>query len=256
VQILGCEPRFILRGLEVLKKYEFDLLDFNAACPARKVTARGEGAGLLREPKRLGQLLKILAKNSWIPVTVKIRAGWDKDSINAHEVALYCEDAGVDALFIHGRTRTQGYSGKVDYEIIKKVKKALKIPVIASGDNFSAALVKKMFLETGCDAVAIAREALGNPWIFKEITAFLKEGRIIYKPGINELIKVMIDHLNACVDYHGVRIGVAVFRKFFGWYTKGFRVVRVFREKACHAKTKEDMLRVIEEFRVAHSRNP
>lgn len=252
MQILGKEPRFILRGLEVLKKYKFDILDFNAACPARKVVARQEGAALLREPKRLKELLKVVVKNSSVPVTVKIRSGWDENSVNAREVALYAEEAGISALFIHGRTRAQGYSGKVDYEAIRSVKKALKIPVIASGDIFSAALAKQMFEETGCDGVAIARGALGNPWIFKEISAFLKNGQVIQRPGLNEVIKVMVGHLNACVDYHGTRIGVVVFRKFFAWYTKGFRVVRVFREKACHAKTKEEMLRVIEEFGAAH----
>jgi len=167
VQILGCEEQFILKALDVLKNHKFDILDFNAACPAKKVVRRGEGAALLKEPKKLQRLLKLVVKNSKVPVTVKIRSGWDKDSVNAKEVALYAQDAGISGLFIHGRTKLQAYSGNVDYEIIRKVKKALDIPVIASGDIFNRELIKKMLKETGCDGVTVARGALGNPWIFK-----------------------------------------------------------------------------------------
>lgn len=136
LQLLGCEPEYILKALDVLNDYKFDVLDFNAACPAKKVTRRGEGASLLKEPKKLSKLLKLVVDNSVVPVTVKIRTGWDKDSINAREIAVIAQDAGVSALFIHGRTKSQGYSLGVDYETIRKVKGALEIPVIASGDLF------------------------------------------------------------------------------------------------------------------------
>ena len=236
LQILGCEPKFILKGMDVLSKFKFDILDFNAACPAKKVVRRGEGASLLKEPKKLNSLLKLVVKNSKVPVTVKIRTGWDRDSINAREVALLAQDAGVSGLFIHGRTKQEGYSGPVDYPTIRQVKEALVIPVIASGDALSGQLIKKMFDQTGCDAVAVARGALGNPWIFQGTS-----------PGRDEIMAVMLAHLKAYVDFYGERIGVIRFRKFFSWYTKGFKRVRELREKSSRVKTEEKMREIIEE---------
>ena len=248
VQLLGCEPNFILRALDILEKYEFDLLDFNAACPAKKVTRRGEGSGLLREPKKLNQLLKLIVKNSSRPVSAKIRAGWDKDSINAREAALYAQDAGISALFIHGRTKAQGYSGTVDYKVIKSVKEALKIPVIASGDILSAQLAEKMLTETGCDGLAVARGSLGNPWIFREIRQFLKNGKNLHRPGSQEVVCIMLKHLDMCVDFYGEKVGVVIFRKFLSWYTRGFRKIRPLREKASRAKTRTEILKLSAEF--------
>src|SRR3989338_11498556 len=256
VQILGCEEQFILKALDVLRNHRFDILDFNAACPAKKVVRRGEGAALLKEPKKLQRLLKLVVKNSPVPVTVKIRSGWDKDSVNAKEAALFAQDAGISALFIHGRTKLQGYSGNVDYQIIRKVKEALVIPVIASGDIFTPELTKKMFDETGCDGVTIARGALGNPWIFKEANEFLKRGRVPARPGINVVADTMIEHLNSCVDFYGERNGVVIFRKFFGWYSKGFRKVRPLREKSSRAKTAEDMLNIIRTCKSPTNKKP
>lgn len=248
VQLLAHDPKFMLQALEVLKQYQSDLLDFNAACPERKVTRRGEGASLLKDPKKLQELLKILVKNSDVPVTVKIRVGWDKNSINAREVALYAQDAGIKALFIHGRTKEQGYSGKVNYDIIKEVKNALDIPVIASGDIFSAQLAKKMLDETGCDGLLVARGSFGNPWIFQEIKEFLKDGTIAPKPGKEVLVKVMRDHLDACIDFYGEKKGIIIYRKFFIWYTKSLRNVRRLREKATYVKTKDTMFKLFDEF--------
>jgi tRNA-dihydrouridine synthase B len=197
---------------------------------------RGEGASLLKEPKKLSLLLKLIVKNAKVPVTVKIRTGWDRNSINAVDIALLAQDAGVSGLFIHGRTKLEGYSGRVDYQIIRQVKEVLEIPVIASGDVFSPGLIKKMFSETGCDAVTVARGALGNPWIFKGT-----------KPSLDEIKIVMLEHLKACVDFYGERIGVIRFRKFFSWYTKGFKKIRELREKSSRAKTQEAMAEIIEE---------
>lgn len=249
IQILGCEEEFILKAIDMLGSHEYDILDFNAACPVRKVTRRGEGAGLLKDPKKLHKLLKIIVKNSSKPVTVKIRTGWDKGSANAEEVALTSQDAGVSALFIHGRDKEQGYSGEVDYKIIRDVKKALDIPLIASGDIFSPVLAKKMLDETGCDGLLVARGALGNPWIFKEIKEFLKNKKIIERPELEEIADVMIEHLDSCIDFYGSSHGVRRFRKFFGWYTKGVQNVRVLREKAFRAKTKNEILEIIGSFR-------
>lgn len=245
VQLLGCELKFVQKAMEVINGYEFDILDFNAACPVRKVVRRGEGAGLLKDPKKLNEILKLVVKNAKVPLTVKIRSGWDKDCINAKEVASLCQDAGVCGLFIHGRTRAQGYSGRVDYNTIREVKKALEIPVIASGDIFSPQLAKKMFDETGCDAINIARGALGNPWIFEEITEFLKSGKIIERPAHEQAAKVMLEHLDMCIDFHGEGNGVIIFRKFFNWYTKGLRKVRPLREVSSRVKTEAGMHEII-----------
>lgn len=241
IQLLGCEDKFVFRAIEVVNTYRFDLLDFNAACPVKKVVRRGEGAGLLKEPRKLIRMLKILVKEAKVPVTVKIRSGWDKDSINAGEIALLCQDAGVSGLFIHGRTRTQGYSGTVDYRTIAAVKKALDIPLIASGDILSPQLARKMFEETGCDALAVARGCLGNPWIFPEIREFLKSGAAPPRPTRQEIVKTMLEHLDMCADFYGERNGVVIFRKFFSWYSRGMRKVRPLRELSSRIKTKKEM---------------
>ena len=246
IQILGCEEKFILRAADILKSYSFDIVDFNAACPAKKVVRRGEGASLLKEPKKLKRILKLVVKSFSAPVSVKIRTGWDSASLNPLEVARCAEDAGVKAVFIHGRTREQFYSGKVDYNAISKVKKALAIPVIASGDILSAELAKKMFDQTGCDGILIARGALGNPWIFQEIEMFLGKGRMPPRPENKQIIEMMATHLKAYVDFYGERNGVIIFRKFFSWYSKGFRRVRPLREKSSRAKTKAEMQSIIQ----------
>ena len=244
IQILGCEEQYILKALDVLRGYKFQLLDFNAACPAKKVVRRGEGAGLLKDPKKLKQILKLVVKNSWLPVTLKIRLGWDKDSVNAVETALLAQDCGINALFVHGRTKTQGYSGQVDYKAIAEVKKVLNIPLIASGDVFSGELARKMLDETGADALNIARGSLGNPWIFKEIKGYLK-GKIMPRPANEDIAKVMLEHLGSCIDFYGDKNGVVIFRKFYSWYTKGQRKVRRLRERSSRAKTRQEMEEII-----------
>lgn len=250
IQILGCEPKFIHKALGILEKYDFELLDFNAACPAKKVVRRGEGAGLLREAKKLNEILKLIVKTVKVPVTMKMRVGWDKDSVNAKELAKAAQDAGIRGIFIHGRTKAQGYSGKVDYDTLREVKKVLKIPLIASGDIFSAVLAKKMLEETGCDGLVVARGAFGNPWIFREISEFLKNSKIIGRPDREEVIKVMAEHLGMCIDFYGEKNGVIIFRKFFSWYTKGIRSIRRLREQSCRIKTKAEMVNIIEACRL------
>ena len=183
------------------------------------------------------------------PLTAKIRTGWDADSVNAREVALYAEDAGISALFIHGRTKAQGYSGAVDYHNIREVKEALKIPVIASGDNLSLSLIDKMFRETGCDGVAIARGALGNPWIFREVISFLLDGSIPGRPTLEERIAVIKRHLDLVIEYDGEDRGIGIFRKFFIWYTKSLRGMKPLRDKAFRTSKKASFLEIIEELR-------
>jgi tRNA-dihydrouridine synthase B len=246
VQILGNDPEILKRALDILSGYAFDLIDLNAACPVSKVVSRGEGAGLLREPAKLERLLKVIVEHTVVPVTVKIRSGWDQTSLNAVEMALRAQDAGVKGVMIHGRTKMQGYSGRVDYAIIKEVKKSLKIPLIASGDALGAALVKRLFDETGCDGVAVARGALGNPWIFRETDDHLKGVAAPSRPDLREIAKTMETHLISDIEFHGEKNGVRRFRKLFAWHTKGM-AVKELRYRAFRAETREEMMRLIGE---------
>ena len=248
IQLLANDAELTERALDSLEKGTFDLLDLNAACPTPKITRKGKGAALLRESRKLRELLKVLVDRSTVPVTVKIRTGWDQDSINAPEVARYAEDAGISALFIHGRTKAQGYSGTVDYRVIREVKEAVKMPVIASGDNITAPLIKKMFDETGCDGVAIARGSLGNPWIFREAIQFLQGGGQCERPGIDERITVMKDHLDLLFLHYGEKRGVGIFHKFFIWYTRGIPGMKPLRDRTFRTATKDGLLNAIDEL--------
>lgn len=255
VQLLGDDPRILREAMAIIREFNFDIVDFNAACPVGKVTSRGEGASLLKDPRKLRDLLKVLVENSAVPVTVKIRAGWDDASLNGRDIALHAQEAGIKGLCIHGRTKVQGYSGRVDYRVIREVKEALDIPVIASGDALSPQLIKKMLDETGCDGVAVARGALGNPWIFRQAEHLLNSGTLPPMPGGDEIADAMNAHLASCIDYYGETVGTVVFRKFFAWYVKGLHEIRTLKEKAFLARTKRQMTDYIEEARRAVRRD-
>jgi len=247
VQILGGDPDIIKRALDITSQYSFDIVDFNAACPASKVVSKGKGAWLLREPEKFQKLLRVIVENAGVPVTVKIRSGWDETSINAVEMALRAQDAGVSGLFIHGRTRSQGYSGRVAYTIIRKVKESLKIPVIASGDALTPYLVKKLLDDSGCNGAAIARGALGNPWIFRETVEYMKGGPEPFSPDVYEITRTMKEHLNSNIAFYGEKSGVMQFRKFFGWYSRGM-AVKGLKGRAFRAGTGDEMLGLIDEL--------
>jgi len=247
IQLLASDAGILKRALEITDKYEFDVVNINAACPVGKVTRRGEGAGLLREPRKLQELLKAAVNYSTAPVTVKIRTGWDQTSINVKDIALSARDAGIQGLFIHGRTKAQGYCGKVDYGVIGEIRNSIDIPVIASGDILSPELAKKMIDETGCDGIVMARGALGNPWIFRETAAFLKTGVVPQHPALYEIRSTMLTHLQLCSRYYGERKGTMIFRKFFAWYMRGFSKTRPLREKAFRSGTIDQMISIIEE---------
>jgi len=249
IQLLGAETPYLLQAMEVIAPYDFDLLDFNAACPVRKVCRRQEGAALLKDIPKLKTILTAMVKASKKPVTVKIRSGWDAGSRNAADAARAAEDAGVSAVFIHGRDRQQFYKGTVDYASIAGVKKSVKIPVIASGDIWSAVHAKKMFDETGCDGILVARGGLGNPWIFRQIEEYLSQGRLLPAPETEEILSVMQQHMEMMITEHGEKNAVALMRKFVGWYLKGRRFVRSVRQRINSIKTRQEFLDMIAHVR-------
>jgi tRNA-dihydrouridine synthase B len=243
IQLLGNDPEIMARAVEILRDYRHDLIDINAACPVVKVTRRGEGSAMLNDAGRLSETLKAVVSASAAPVTIKIRTGWDESSVNAIEIACLAQEAGVNAVFVHGRTREQGYSGDVDYETIRQIKKALTIPVIGNGNAFSAELIKKMFEDTGCDGVGIARGCLGNPWIFREAKEYLLRGTLSFRPPvISEIMETMITHLDLAIAADGEENGVTKFRKLFAWYVKGLRDTRDIRTEAFGASTRQQMV--------------
>jgi len=247
VQLLGDDPDIIKRALDITSEYSFDIVDFNAACPASKVVSKGKGAWLLREPVKFQKILRVIVENAGVPVTVKIRSGWDETSINAVEMALRAQDAGVSGLFIHGRTRSQGYSGRVAYSVIKDVKESLQIPVIASGDALTPYLIKKLLHDSGCNGAVIARGALGNPWIFRGTEEYLKGGTEPFSPDVREITRTMKEHLNLNITFYGENSGVMQFRKFFGWYAKGM-AAKGLKGRAFRAGTGDEMSGLIDEL--------
>jgi len=248
VQLLGNDPEIMVKALERLPMDSFRLIDVNAACPVHKVIRRGEGAAIMKEPQRLNKVLAALVRHSPLPVTVKIRSGWDDGSVNAREIARIAEGAGVRGLTIHGRTRAQGYRGTVDYDVIQEVKRAVSIPVIASGDALSPRLIQKLFDETACDGVAVARGAMGKPWIFRDTVEYLETGSLHEQHAVTEVVATMKEHLDLCIDEHGEKRGTIQFRALFGWYVRGLPGNKPLKERAFRAKNHHEMTGIIEEL--------
>ena len=232
------------KALEKLSNYKFDTLDFNAACPQKKVTNNGKGAYLLKEPQKLNSLLKCLIRQTSKPITLKMRLGWN-NSNNALDIAKGAADCGISAIYVHGRTRNQEYCHEVDYASIAKIKKSLKIPVIGSGNILSAELAMKMFNKTKVDAIMVARGALGNPWIFQEINKLLKNDREISRPITDEIAAQIYTHFELTLSFFGEKTGIIRFRKFFLWYARNFIDTKHLKAKISQVKTKPQMLKLI-----------
>jgi tRNA-dihydrouridine synthase B len=221
IQIFGCEPEVMGYTARELDSRENVILDINMGCPVPKVTRYGEGSAMMKDPKNIFRVVEAAVQNTTKPVTIKIRSGWDADSINATEVAKQAEAAGAAAVAVHGRTRDQFYTGKADWSVISDVVRSVSIPVIGNGDIFHGEDALAMLDQTGCEYVMIARGALGNPWIFREAVA-LYEGRSKPEPPTTEeKIAMLIKHLDLAVAEKGERVAVMELRKHVGWYLKG-----------------------------------
>ena len=218
-------------------------------CPVPKVAVKSQaGAALLKDPIKIYEIVKTVKNAVRKPVTVKIRSGWDYHSINAIEVAKIIEKAGADAITIHARTRSQGYSGKADWKIIKEVKEAVNIPVIGNGDVTNGKSAKQMLEETGCDAVMIGRAAVGNPWIFREINYFLETGKELPRPTYNEILEVMILHLDSLIELKGEKIAVLEMRGLGSSYLSGLPNNSIAKQKLAKTNNKEEYINVIKEY--------
>lgn len=222
LQLFGSDPEIISGIAKEIEDRPFDILDINMGCPVPKIVRNKEGSALMKEPKLVEQIVSKTVKAVKKPVTIKIRKGFDDEHINAVEIAKIAEASGAAAVAVHGRTREQYYSGKADWEIIRKVKDAVRIPVIGNGDVDSPAKAKALIEETGCDGIMIGRAARGNPWIFHQIRTYLETGETIAPPSVSELKEMMLRHARMQIDYKGGYTGIREMRKHISWYTAGY----------------------------------
>lgn len=232
VQIFGSDPEIMAESVKTVLEVQPQFVDINMGCPAPKIAGNGGGASLMRNPE-LAERIVAAVKNACgeIPVTVKIRAGWDFDTINAVEMAKRAENAGAAAVTVHGRTRQQMYAPPVNHEIIAEVKKAVSIPVVGNGDITDGISAAKMLEDTNCDFLMVGRGALGRPWVFQQINAYLNEGRILPEPPVSERMRVMLNHIQMLCTYKGERVGIREARKHAAWYTKGIRGAAQYRRE-------------------------
>lgn len=242
IQIFGDDPKCMADAAKHALENKPDIIDINMGCPAPKISSNGSGSALMKNPLLCGEIVKAVTAVTDIPVTVKIRKGWDDDSVNAVEAAKICESAGAAAITVHGRTRQQYYKPPVDYDIIKAVRESVSVPVIANGDIDSAERAKKVMDITGCDLVMIGRATLGNPWIFSQINAYLENPNVkIHTPDLEERLGVMIEHIGKMVEYKGEHMAMLQARKLVVGYFKGMKGAAALRNEAGKIKTLDDL---------------
>lgn len=230
LQLFGREPELMAEAARMLDGAGFEFFDLNFGCPAPKIAGNGEGSALMREPERIGRIVRAMTDAVKKPVTVKIRAGWDAGSVNAVAVAQICEQAGAAAVAVHGRTREQQYAGHADWGVIRAVKRAVSVPVFGNGDVRCGADAVRMLEETGCDGVLVARAAQGNPWIFREIRAAMAGAHCPPVSG-RERVETALRHFDLEARLHGERGGMLEMRKHIAWYVSGMRGAARFRER-------------------------
>ncbi len=248
VQIAGADPTMMAQAACYNVEQGAQIIDINMGCPAKKICNTMAGSALLQNERLVGKILDSVVRAVDVPVTLKIRTGWDKEHKNALVIARIAENAGIQALAIHGRTRACAYTGNAEYDTIATVKTAVRIPIIANGDINTPEEAKKILEYTAADAVMIGRAAQGRPWIFREINYFLATGRYLPSPEVNEIHHVLINHLRDLYDFYGEYSGVRIARKHISWYTKGLIGSAVFRHAMNRLQTTDQQLSVINEF--------
>ena len=250
MQLFGAEADSVAKAAEYVASLGCaDILDFNMGCPAPKVVKNHEGSAMLKNPENAYRVLKALVGAVDMPVTVKLRIGWDKDSINIMEMAQLAQEAGVAAIAIHGRTREQFYRDQADWQIIGRVRESLRIPVIANGDVRNVQDMIKIRQVTGCEAVMVGRAAQGNPWIFRQLTEYLRSGAVLPGPTMDERKEVIIRHLDMLLKFKGDYIGPREMRKHATWYTKGIKGSAELRCLFNQAVCRDDFLRILDKMK-------
>lgn len=248
MQIFGSDPEAIAIGAKVVEKAGADIVDINMGCPVKKVVSSGDGSALMKTPDLAARVAEAAVKAVGVPVTVKMRLGWDNDHKNVLDFAKRIADTGVAAIAIHGRTKEQMYSGQADWSYIKAVKEAVSIPVIGNGDVVDALSAKTLLDTTGCDAVMVGRGAQGNPWVFKQIHHYLATGELLDLPIPVERIEMLMKHFDLLCHYKGENLGVREIRTHAGWYMKGLPDSAYWRNKINAVHTKESFMEQIKEY--------
>lgn len=248
IQIFGSKPSVMAEAARIVEDNGADIIDINMGCPVKKVVKTNSGSALLKDFQRAETVLEKIVDAVSLPVSIKIRSGWDKDSINALEISRMAEDKGVSVITIHPRTVKQGFSGKSDWNIIKKIKESINIPVIGNGDIKSPVDAEKMIQETGCDGIMIGRGALGNPWIFSDILSYRETGKIPDPPSQEERCRIILKHLKRLIELKGEKTGVFEMRQHIFWYTKGLENASGFRARVNRIEDKKELKEEIEKF--------
>ncbi|MDF2537881.1 MAG: dus1 [Herbinix sp.] len=248
IQLFGSDPDILSETAKRIEHRNFDILDINMGCPVPKVVNNGEGSALMKNPKLIGEIVRKVSGAIQKPVTVKIRKGFCENQVNAVEVAKIAEENGAAAITVHARTREQFYSGKADWEIIRRVKEAVSVPVVGSGDVFTPEDAKRMLEITNCDGIMIARGARGNPWLFEHIKAYLNQGILLPKPAFSEVKDMILKHAKLSAEYKGEFTAFREMRKHVAWYTTGYAGSARLRNRVSEMERMEDLIELLDEY--------